>query len=110
METGRDALDIAAKERFDAVLLDIGLPDMDGREVCQLLRRTGVSAPGFRCSAPVVVTLLKALADLASLLLLRHPLPRIGFRIECVYNACFAVLGRMDHRMLDCPCEAIPYR
>src|SRR5215831_16929249 len=44
-ETGRGALDIAAKERFDAVLLDIGLPDMDGREVCRLLRRAGVSAP-----------------------------------------------------------------
>ena len=37
-ETGRGALDIAAKERFDVVLLDIGLPDMDGREVCRLLR------------------------------------------------------------------------
>ena len=44
-ETGRGALDIAGKERFDAVLLDIGLPDMDGREVCRLLRRAGVSAP-----------------------------------------------------------------
>ena len=44
-ETGRGALDIAAKERFDAVLLDIGLPDMDGRDVCRLLRRAGVSAP-----------------------------------------------------------------
>jgi DNA-binding response OmpR family regulator len=44
-ETGRGALDIAAKERFDAVLLDIGLPDMDGRKVCRLLRRAGVSAP-----------------------------------------------------------------
>ena len=39
------ALDIVANERFDAVLLDIGLPDMDGREVCRLLRRAGVSAP-----------------------------------------------------------------
>jgi len=32
-ETGRGALDIAVKERFDAVLLDIGLPDMDGCKV-----------------------------------------------------------------------------
>jgi DNA-binding response OmpR family regulator len=44
-ETGRAALDLAGKERFDAVLLDIGLPDMDGREVCRLLRRAGLSAP-----------------------------------------------------------------
>jgi DNA-binding response OmpR family regulator len=44
-DCGKAALDIVATERFDAVLLDIGLPDMDGREVCRLLRRAGVSAP-----------------------------------------------------------------
>jgi DNA-binding response OmpR family regulator len=44
-DCGKAALDIVASERFDAVLLDIGLPDMDGREVCRLLRRAGVSAP-----------------------------------------------------------------
>ena len=44
-ETGKAALELAGKERFDAVLLDIGLPDMDGREVCRLMRRAGVSAP-----------------------------------------------------------------
>ncbi len=30
---------------FDAVLLDVGLPDMDGREGCRLMRRGGVKAP-----------------------------------------------------------------
>jgi DNA-binding response OmpR family regulator len=44
-DSGRAALELAGKERFDAVLLDVGLPDMDGREVCRLLRRAGVSAP-----------------------------------------------------------------
>ena len=44
-DCGKAALEIVAKERFDAVLLDIGLPDMDGREVCRLLRRAGVNAP-----------------------------------------------------------------
>src|SRR5712692_11457844 len=39
------ALEIVQKERFDAVLLDIGLPDMDGREVCRLMRRSGVRSP-----------------------------------------------------------------
>ncbi|MCO7220057.1 response regulator transcription factor [Klenkia sp. PcliD-1-E] len=30
---------------FDAVVLDIGLPDSDGRDVCQALRAQGLTAP-----------------------------------------------------------------
>ena len=44
-ETGAAALDLANKERFDGVLLDVGLPDVDGREVCRSMRRTGISSP-----------------------------------------------------------------
>src|SRR5262249_5477040 len=43
--TAAEALDTAGQERFDAILLDIGLPDMDGRELCRRLRRDGVAAP-----------------------------------------------------------------
>jgi two-component system response regulator RegX3 len=35
---GAEALDAQANESFDAVLLDLGLPDMDGRDVCRTLR------------------------------------------------------------------------
>ncbi|MBC7431076.1 MAG: response regulator transcription factor [Rubritepida sp.] len=31
--------------RFDAIVLDIGLPDADGREYCAQLRRSGISIP-----------------------------------------------------------------
>ncbi len=43
--TGSQALDLAKKDHFDAILLDVGLPDMDGREVCRVMRRNGVSCP-----------------------------------------------------------------
>jgi len=43
--TGAAALEVVGRERFDAVLLDVGLPDMDGRELCRAMRRAAVSAP-----------------------------------------------------------------
>ena len=42
---GGDALELTKQEYFDAILLDVGLPDMDGREVCRLMRRNGVKSP-----------------------------------------------------------------
>ncbi len=41
---GGSALALAGA-RFDAVVLDIGLPDTDGRDLCQALRARGVDAP-----------------------------------------------------------------
>ena len=37
-ETGEKALELAARRRFDAVLLDIRLPDIDGPEVARRIR------------------------------------------------------------------------
>src|SRR3954454_6962888 len=36
--TGRGGLDAAGRRAFDLVLLDLGLPDLDGVEVCRRLR------------------------------------------------------------------------
>ncbi len=43
--TAAQALETTKSEYFDAVILDVGLPDMDGREVCRLMRRNGVKSP-----------------------------------------------------------------
>jgi signal transduction histidine kinase/CheY-like chemotaxis protein len=38
---GRQAIDAAARQTFDLVLCDIGMPDQSGLDVCQLLRKSG---------------------------------------------------------------------
>jgi DNA-binding response OmpR family regulator len=38
-------LDTAIREHFDAILLDVCLPDMDGMELCRALRQAGVTCP-----------------------------------------------------------------
>ena len=43
--TAARALDLCRTEQFDVIILDIGLPDMDGRDACRLLRRMGVKCP-----------------------------------------------------------------
>jgi len=43
--TGAEALALIGQQPFDILLLDVRLPDMDGRDLCQLVRRRGVTAP-----------------------------------------------------------------
>lgn len=43
--SGREALNNLNISHYDVILLDLGLPDMDGEEVCQQLRARGVAAP-----------------------------------------------------------------
>src|SRR3954447_2790324 len=43
--TGHQALERAGAHPVDALIVDVGLPDADGRDVCQALRARGVSAP-----------------------------------------------------------------
>lgn len=44
-ETAADALAAVKETHFDVILLDVGLPDMDGRDLCRLMRRNGVRCP-----------------------------------------------------------------
>ncbi len=50
-ETGSGALAEIAAAPPDAVVLDIGLPDIDGLEVCRLLRREGNRVPVLMLTA-----------------------------------------------------------
>jgi two-component system, OmpR family, response regulator len=42
---GGDALEAAQAAPPEAVIIDIGLPDADGRDVCQALRSRGIESP-----------------------------------------------------------------
>src|SRR3954464_10248619 len=42
---GADAVGLFAEKPPDVLVLDIGLPDADGRDVCQALRARGVDVP-----------------------------------------------------------------
>ena len=43
--TGAEGLEASKNRHYDAVILDIGLPDMDGRDLCRIMRRNGVACP-----------------------------------------------------------------
>lgn len=43
--TAAEGLELCKSEHIDLVLLDVGLPDMDGREVCKHLRKSGLKCP-----------------------------------------------------------------
>ncbi|KKB13770.1 transcriptional regulator [Devosia geojensis] len=44
-ETANDALKAVREKNYDLMILDVGLPDMDGREAVKLLRNEGFRSP-----------------------------------------------------------------
>jgi two-component system, OmpR family, response regulator MprA len=50
-ENGSEALSEVSSSVPDAVVLDVGLPDLDGLEVCRLLRREGNRVPVLMLTA-----------------------------------------------------------
>jgi DNA-binding response OmpR family regulator len=43
--TGADGLERAKAQHHDLIILDVGLPDTDGRELCKRMRKAGVKSP-----------------------------------------------------------------
>lgn len=44
-QSGREGQRLAELRQFDAIILDLGLPDINGEEVCAALRKQNISAP-----------------------------------------------------------------
>ena len=42
---GAEALEKIKQLAYDMIVLDVGLPDIDGRELCRLIRKQGVKCP-----------------------------------------------------------------
>ena len=42
---GAQAIERVNQQSFDLIILDVGLPDTDGRELCRLMREHGVNSP-----------------------------------------------------------------
>ena len=43
--SGAEAIEKVKAGLYDLVILDVGLPDTDGRELCRVMRKTGVKCP-----------------------------------------------------------------
>lgn len=43
--SGAEALEKVKQHSYDLLILDVGLPDTDGRELCRLIRKQGVKCP-----------------------------------------------------------------
>jgi two-component system response regulator MprA len=54
--TGRDAMERVSSQTPDALIIDIGLPDADGRDLCQALRARGLQTPVLFLTARDAVT------------------------------------------------------
>ena len=44
-ETAAAAMGRVKEQNYELIILDVGLPDNDGRELCRLMRKQGVKAP-----------------------------------------------------------------
>lgn len=44
-KNGAEAIEMTRHSYFDVVILDVGLPDIDGRDICRIMRKHGVKSP-----------------------------------------------------------------
>jgi response regulator of citrate/malate metabolism len=73
--TGRGALETVAKESVDLLLLDLGLPDIGGLEVCRAIRTTGRHVDVIAISAARDVDTIRGAVDLGIVEYVVKPFP-----------------------------------
>tara|TARA_B100000676_G_scaffold290665_1_gene324379 strand:+ start:519 stop:1196 length:678 start_codon:yes stop_codon:yes gene_type:complete len=56
--TVKEGLDLLEKEYFDCILLDVGLPDLNGIAACRSMRRNGIKTPIVMLTASDTDTVL----------------------------------------------------
>lgn len=66
VSTGQDALSRVREESFDLIILDLGLPDMSGQDVCQQLRAHDIKIPLLVLTANDEVNTKVTLLDLGA--------------------------------------------
>ncbi|VAW07045.1 Two-component transcriptional response regulator, LuxR family [hydrothermal vent metagenome] len=49
--TGKDGLAAAKEGKYDLIILDVGLPDLDGREICRMIRKANIKIPVIMLTA-----------------------------------------------------------
>lgn len=89
VENGLEAVRQASGGRFDLILMDLEMPELDGRAACKLLRAQGLRAPILALSAHEAQSLRKETALCGFTGLLSKPITR-----EALVDACVEALGQ----------------
>ncbi|HVY90354.1 MAG TPA: response regulator transcription factor [Hyphomonadaceae bacterium] len=118
VRTGREGEDALKSGLFDVVILDLGLPDIDGATLCERIRRAGVATPvliltardglddkldGFAAGADDYLTKPFAFAELLARL---NALGRRRLASEALSFSVFLLDG--GSRNLSCGSERLP--
>lgn len=82
--TGRDALETVARRSVDLLLLDIGLPDIGGLEVCRAIRAAGRRIDVIAISAARDVDTVRSAVDLGIVEYVVKPFPARVLREKLV--------------------------
>jgi PAS domain S-box-containing protein len=62
-QNGREAVDLATANDYDAILMDIHMPEVDGLEACRILREQEFQTPIIAVSADALTTSQQAALD-----------------------------------------------